>query len=144
MYGVKVIVLSQPHILYVCISQNEVGVQRGGNIGPSYSSSLYIHYTGWDVWSAKVILFSHPHLLSAAAAGWPGVVGALSGQWKSVWWPGRSLCRGGETRREGERQGGGGGGGGVKAAIPQRTVSRMLEVDHTNTTCNQSHCDVMV
>lgn len=38
-------------------------------------------------------MFSHPHLLAAAAAaaGWPGGLGAAFGWWGSAWLPGRLL-----------------------------------------------------
>lgn len=108
--------------------------------GLSCSMSLYVFYTGWDMWSVKVIMFSHPHLLSAAAAGWPGVAGAVSGQWESAWWLGRSLRRG----REGGEPGGGKEGHERERSVkkkknknrgsPQRMMSRMPEVKHTSVT----------
>lgn len=108
-------------------------VRCWSNTGLSCLSSLCVYYMGWDVWSVKVIMFSHPHLLSAAAAGWPGVVGAVSGQWESAWWLGRLLQRRGEReRKEGkrvrERRA-------LKTGIPRRMVSRMLKVDHTSVMC---------
>lgn len=46
--------------------------------------SPFSHYKVWGMWSVKAIMFSHPHLLSAAAAGWPVLVGAAFGQWESA------------------------------------------------------------
>lgn len=111
------------------LSRLHIGIIGEHVTGLSLSHPSRVYYAGWVcVWSVEVIMFSHPHLLSAAAAGWPGVAGAVSGQWESAWWLGRSL-QSGETwksRRWRKKK---------KSGNVQRMVSRMPEVKHTGITC---------
>lgn len=109
--------------LHIGITQNEVNTLLVSRSHVRYVSITQDKRVCVCVWSVEVIMFSHPHLLSAAAAGWPGVAGAVSGQWESAWWLGRSLRRGETWKSGGWRK------------KNQETYREWCKVKHTGITC---------